>query len=1181
MPEASIAPGPGAEQLQNARDIAGSPITGHLYTAENANFRVSEYTAWGLFVKAWGWDVAPEGAPGDTLSDGLEVCTTQCKQGEAGEGPGQLRESTGITLDAAGNVYVYDWQNLRVQKFSPAGQFLLTFGGKVNKTKVEGGGTAAEQNVCTAASGDVCQAGGAGPDDGYLASAVPNTLGNYIAYRSSTDSILVGDEGMVQEFGTDGSFKGKIELPGKTVEALDVDAAGNIYLAFSDLPNVYKLQASGEPGLPAEFGPVDDPGGITVDANGKVYVTVILDGSSQGMYVVGFEPTGAFIAGMEHDDEFAQPEFGGVFRNDLVGVGTNICAGSEGPNLYVAHFNLIFTSPPPRSYISAYGPPPIGCEPPPLRPPEISAQYAVAVDTDGATLRAQINPKFWNDTAYYVEYGISPCASGGCDKQQPPAPGAKLTSKVLNKPLTTAGVSLAGLEPGTTYHFRFIAQSSGGGPVVGIDPDGSEGPKAANSEEGLEGTFRTFPAEQREACPNDGLRTDAGATLPDCRAYEMVSPVEKANGDIAVGSSFGGYPQAYFASANAGERFTYTAATAFGDSASAPFASQYLARRDPQFGWMSEAISPPRERLLEVAPRTNRENEYKLFSGDLCQAWLRTITEPLLAPGAVPGFINLYRRENCASASYEALTVSPPDPDVSPVLDYHRLELQGVSADGSVAIYVAPDELSPDAPNNADKRPQLFRHTAGGEVEFVCTLPGGVPTNKPCYAGTIREFYGEGRLHNLQNAISDDGSRVFWTESDVETGPGRIFVRVEGEAGSRPVSTLVSGDNAVFYGAAGDGSKAIFAIDDLSPLDDNLYRLDVDAGGSPPPPVAEDLLGVLGFSEDASHLYFASTKVLTGEEENGEGQKAAVGEGNLYLDVEGEGLTFIGTLADADFFPIAPEPARHLARVSPDGAHAVFMSTAPLTGFDNTDANTGTPAFEVFLYDAESGELRCISCNPSGVRPSGENLRAFIGGTPTGIQAAAEIPAIERSLHGSRVLSEDGNRVFFESFEALVPRDSNGVKDVYQWERPGTGSCDEAAATFAPESGGCVDLISSGQSPRESSYVDSDASGDNVFFTTLSSLVPQDYGLIDVYDARVGGGFPPPTPPPPPCEGEACQSPPAPPEAPTPAGTSPGPGNQPPKRPCKRAKKHKKANASKARRCPRKHKANPKQGASR
>jgi hypothetical protein len=133
------------------------------------------------------------------------------------------------------------------------------------------------------------------------------------------------------------------------------------------------------------------------------------------------------------------------------------------------------------------------------------------------------------------------------------------------------------------------------------------------------------------------------------------------------------------------------------------------------------------------------------------------------------------------------------------------------------------------------------------------------------------------------------------------------------------------------------------------------------------------------------------------------------------------------------------------------------------------------------------------------------------------------------------VISDDGTRVFFNSFDALVAEDTNGMQDVYEWEEQGTGGCQKAD--------GCISLISSGESPKDSEFIDSSPTGRDVFFTTAGSLLPQDPGLIDVYDAREGGGFPQPVAPAA-CEGEACQSPPSPPNPSTPASSSyNGPAN--------------------------------------
>jgi hypothetical protein len=135
-------------------------------------------------------------------------------------------------------------------------------------------------------------------------------------------------------------------------------------------------------------------------------------------------------------------------------------------------------------------------------------------------------------------------------------------------------------------------------------------------------------------------------------------------------------------------------------------------------------------------------------------------------------------------------------------------------------------------------------------------------------------------------------------------------------------------------------------------------------------------------------------------------------------------------------------------------------------------------------------------------------------------------------------LSSSGRRLFFNAYDSLVPGDTNGRKDVYEWERADEGECTAQSSTFSKQNGGCLYMISSGQSPADSELFDATPSGSDVFFSTQSSLLPQDYGLVDVYDARVNGGLPSPPLPAPSCEGEACQGTPTPPDDPTPASST-------------------------------------------
>src|SRR6187549_10634 len=1171
MPQSEDVPGPNgtAGGMNNPRGVAADPESGHVYVANIASGRINEYTAWGLFVKSWGWDVAPEGKPGDTASDELEICgpvipesnpsSELCQSGEEGAGEGQFSGAMGLALDPNGNVYVFEWVNRRVQKFNSAGQFLLMFGGDVNKTKVDEAAPAAQRNVCP--PGDVCQAGvsGEGP------SQFDKSLGDFIAYSPTEGgTILVGDKGGIQVFDLNGeyvktiAFEGALAaLAGKQVNGLDVDKDKNIYVTLDDTEDVFKLSPTGEPLGPGKPGgssfKVKEPLGVVVDFEGSVYAIEgpgTLGGGTYSALKYSAEGVRLVPTMAEEESEDLFPDL--TLETRLTAIATNICGGSEVPgNLYIGFFDSGSIS-----YVDAYGTGPVGCEPPPPNPPAIGEQFATFVGREEATLRALINPKFWQDATYYVEYGTGKCSEGGCPSKLP-VPPVLLTDRAVNAFIPTAGVVLEGLAPSTTYRYRFVAQGSGGGPVFGIDPDGG-GPLSADEANGLEATFTTHAIKgSNPPCANDAFRIGAGASLPDCRAYEMVSPLDKGNADVALGIGRNNTRSRLFEinqSAPAGERFTFSAATAFGDAKSAPFSSQYLAERDGG-GWRSKAISPPRTES-PVQTTLSFSAEFHGFNDDLCQAWFRLFSVAPLSFDAVAKYPNLYRRDNCGGTPlYAALTTVKPLKKASS--EYEKLFVKGFSASGTHTIFTAPDRLHVDAPVPKAGEELLYERT-DKELDFVCYLPNGKPSPSACSAGTsvAPSILDSSPLHN---AISSDGSRIFWTaysSGGAEGDPGRIYVRIDGKE-TVAVSGPVSGEAAFYWTAAEDGSKAIFQFTE-GPHKGELYEFAVDA--KEPGLIAKGVEGPMGASEDASRIYFASSEDLDGD-------GAAVKDAhNLYVyeidPSEGHSkFQFLMPLTDNDVGAINPSalgaasrpvdllPSMRAARVTPDGLHATFMSAASPTptGYDNRDAETGKAVPEVYRYDATAGELLCVSCNPTGARPEA-------GVADEGFFAAARIQGWEANHHAPRVISDDGSRVFFESHEALVPEDSNGTWDVYEWEEPGKGTCTTARDTYSDVTGGCVDLISSGQSPARSLFLDADPSGDNVFFGTQSSLVGSDYGLNDVYVARVGGGFPEPTPPSE-CEGAACQSPPPPPPVATPASEAfQGPGDEA-KRKCPKGKR--------------------------
>jgi DNA-binding beta-propeller fold protein YncE len=1156
--------GSGAAQCSIPRGVAVDAASGHIYVADQDNLRIDEFDAWGQFQKAWGWGVRNGAVEAQTCGPKAVPPSSTCQAGLPGVGAGQFGNQfgpAGVAVDSAHDVYVYDWGNNRVQKFDSEGNFLLTLGGEVNKTT--------NANVCTAVSGNQCGIGVEGAAAAFFSDA-PGP-GSYVAVGPG-DVIFVGDKERVQEFEANGSYIKSIPLPGETVQSLAVDPLGNLYLAFepeppknplfTSEPNVQKLDATGAPICTLA---VKNPRAIAVDRTDHVWVV-------NGQGEVGILEFSASSCS-RIDLGVAEPGFGSAGLTEPTGIASSEACGINGTDVVVPNSDAF------RSFIRLYGPAPDPqiC-PPPLIPPSIDGQFAVSTDTGAATLKARINPHFWNDTRYYVEYGTGKCSQGGCAQQQPVEPGVLLSAAVVDADIPTVGVFLGGLSPDTTYHFRFVAESTGGGPVFGVDPDG-DGTEEPSFEEGEEATFHTFapnpPAKTR--CPNQAFRTELSAPLPDCRAYEMVSPVDKNNGDISADVS------SFALSSALGDRATFSSYRAFADPQSAPYSSQYLAERGSA-GWTTVSISAPRE-SLSLYPTGGATSTifFKTFNEELCSGWMVQDSRIALAPEAPADVPNLYRRVNCGGCPFEAFpsakggcyelltSVPPPGFKLEPLVSNYYPAPQGSSSDDTRSVFRADAALTPDAcaaPAKGRGLYQVYETLGAGGLQLVSVLPNGHAACTHSSAGTAQsDKEGTFSEDNLHNAVSVDGRRVFWTTTKDSTSapsggrgdqPGTLYLRInigqeqsalsgeecteleDDKACTLKVSQLVSPEPARFWTADKEGKVAVFSIGET------LYRYE----DGPTPQVieiAQGFKGMMGASEDATRIYFSSSEDLAGSGANSEGDEAEAGKPNLYLYGVGGGSRFIGTLESAALSsflptPIATRPNLRTARVSADGLDAVFMSTARLTGFDNTDVQSAQADAEVYLYDADAGGLLCISCNPSGVAPTGRKI------APTGSQveagqlwAAAQIPGWTEQLRPTRLLFDGGRRIFFQSFEALVTHDTNGMGDVYEWQRADSRqACEEEVGgeLFVAETNGCIGLISSGQSPQDSEFLDASNGGKDVLFTTNASLLPQDPGLIDIYDAREGGGFPPAPSIPPPCEGGACQNPAAPPNDPTPSSTS-------------------------------------------
>jgi hypothetical protein len=593
-------------------------------------------------------------------------------------------------------------------------------------------------------------------------------------------------------------------------------------------------------------------------------------------------------------------------------------------------------------------------------------------------------------------------------------------------------------------------------------------------------------AASAASCPNETLRGLAESALPDCRAYEQVSPPDKNGND--VGGM--GVTVPVVVTATDGSALTFETIGDLPGSASAATFNQNLSRRGPA-GWTTEPIAPPQ------APRRDADYPFfQFFTPDLRQGVVRTPAGPPLAAGEVAGDINLYLRDN-DTGRYTALSVATPVGGSA--VSYW---FAGNSRGFGHVIFESQGALTPDAPILANTT-NLYE-LVDGHLRLVTILPDG--TAAPNGGGAGNPSGASSRTLSLRHVISDDGSRiVFATPGTTVPDGSQIYLR---EDGSRTVevsrSRRTSPDTPSpprFWGASADVSKIYFTsntalTNDAAAGSVSLYRYDTDSDTlenitANPLGSGQSLVqGVEGMSEDGSYVYFRDRSTYFPG-------KGVEGASNLYV-LHGDTLRFIATDDDPIYTdPSAFDVDKITSRVTPDGRYLVFSTTQPLTGYDNTDAATGQPDREVFLYDAVSDSLKCVSCRPNGERPTG---------------AAALVTVPTRSVRNpQKSVTDDGRRVFFNTSDALVPTDTNGKLDAYMYED------------------GSVHLISSGTNGYDSSFAGASANGDDLFFVTRERLTGTDTDSnLDVYDARVDGGFPDPQPTVP-CSGDGCYA------APTPA----------------------------------------------
>jgi hypothetical protein len=999
---------------------------------------------------------------------------------------------------------VLDTGNNVIDKFSAAGVYLGqltgTPGGVFSGTPLTGVAVDGNGNLWVAqASGEVDEFA-SDPANSFVTSWNTNQGASPGFAVSPSDSVYaVTGCGCVERFSGGGSDLGQLDGGPATGVAVDPQT-GNVFV--DDRAHIAEYEASGTP-LPPAFGAGVLAGGAGVafdDANGRLYVA---DGVANQVDVFGLvtlpdattQPataiTGASATLNGTIDPAGGPEAQCEFEYGTdTSYGHSVPCEPAGPftgpeavhaditglaKATIYHYRLYATSVEgvnngaDRSFTTARAPTIVS------NGENEVGTWAVEVSYTTATIKATIDPN-GAATTYRFEYG--PTMSYGASI---PSPDGEIGSGEVSQRLTS-------LQAGTTYHYRVVATNAEG------------------TTDGPDETFVTFPAASpagADTCPNAAFRVGLSALLPDCRAYEMVSPPDKNGGDVLSGE-----PD-LFAAADSGERATYFSGTSFGavQGSGNGGMTQYLGVRGPS-GWQTHGVTPTPS-LNTPTQAFLGKTQLLAFSDELDRAVVQGYSLPGVN-GAVPDLQNLYLENTLATTLLEPITrfEGPEEPifgySVWASFGGYQEGVGGGSGDLSVTTFVSRANLVAPATGSAPKVYALDHGTA----HLVGILPGGaVPAEGSQLARLDNNYAMKYPTITYKDTVSRDGSRILFV-SPASQSEGQLYMRKnESETvnvSESETSTPTEAANVRFQAATPDLKEVLFTT--------TSQLLDSDPGGSgialylytdSANPESESNLSLIarfpgaddggdeheyvrGISDDGSRIYFANGDGEMLLWENGQVKKVAPvpGVAGALLMRQGYHLGDLG------------------ASVSADGRRIAFMNPGALTAnasnlrYINVESYPNT---NMYVYEQDGEKLTCVSCPSTGARTT--------TGIETNVRAGPTTNGVSLSVQ-PRFFSQDGNYAFFNTAEALLPQDTNGVTDAYEYN----------------VETGRLSLLSSGTGGTGTWFVEASPSGSDVFLATRQKLDKWDPdNLVDVYDARVDGGFPEPPVPPAPCSGDECQ----------------------------------------------------------
>jgi DNA-binding beta-propeller fold protein YncE len=1150
------------QQLEGPKPTAaGSGLavddqTGDIYVADTGNHRISEFAATGTFIGAFAADVG--GA-------GIDLCTTSCSPGSSGHAPGQLQSPTFIAVDndlagpSHGDVYVADTAADVVSKFSAGGALLGAWGtaGQLDGAGAPGGPFGQIDGIAVDPTGDLWVQGGGTvfefTESGSLLQELQARGGtqptgialDHAAHLYAFDGFPWGP---LYRLTTGGVDQGNFGLGsrGEFFTGLAVDQSDdNVYLDVrGSALSAFSPGCSAFPCAPDEVvgeGTLHEAAGVAVDgATGTLYAaetaTDEIDVFAATLEARTEAATGVAAASATLHGT-VDPKAGSVIRcrfqyGTSTGYGTEVpCLGVGGEEVGTQGAPITSPSAVHADLTSLAGESAYHFR---LRVSDAAAEALSSEDeafstaalatidstsvteltATTATLNASIDPHGVAATKYRFQWGPcatpSTCATSPFPESVPAPPGSEIPTGSSPVPVAAP---IAGLTPDSVYHLRVFVSDENG------------------TLTGPERTFvfaTTIPAGT--GCPDESLRLEDDSTaLPDCRAYELVTPAQK-NGSLIGALLFNNVPPQI---ADDGGALVAPAIQCFSDALSCVAArftegEPFLFSRTGS-GWSDRALTLPASQFAAASSwRFDADSGSALFSAP---------TQPggeddWYARAAAGGLTDL---GPLWEAGQHVLKALEPEPVMSDAGFDHVLyqsqeplwsfdegvpsgALGSVSANG---LY--------EYPSAAGTQPQLVAVSGGIESRDLIGTCGSELAGKGSLAQSFGSLSADGRTTYFQVKPCATGSR---TNAGDRVPVLELFARIDGEGpAARTIAISEPGQlaqadpacstagciadtsdrerfrDARFEGASSDGGRVFFtstqqltddAGQDPDPADDanaqngcsltvgaagcNLYLfedpqeepqsgihlIDVSAGDTSG--LGPAVRGALAISSDGTHVYFVAAGVLS-EAPNALGEAAAEGADNLYLyerDAAHPGgrTTFVTRLSDAD----ATDWRSGLghANVTPDGRCLVFESSRGLT----PDARAEGPA-QIYRYDAASGTLARISFGRRGFDGDG-NLAG--PGADASI-ALARDALLQRvaPIRPDPTMADDGSRIFFQSPVALTPNalaeaPTGGEGDelaqnVYEWEAAGVGTC------VAGETRGCVSLISDGSDTSEKSMV--------------------------------------------------------------------------------------------------------------